>query len=61
MFLQLLNYEPGDHVGVFPMNRKELVDGILAKLYGVSNPDEPLQLQILNEKHASNGMYELRP
>jgi len=50
-----LNYEPGDHVGVCPMNRTELVDGILEKLTGVTNPDEILQLQVLNEKHTSNG------
>jgi nitric-oxide synthase, brain len=42
-------------VGVFPMNRSELVDGILEKLTGVTNPDEDLQLQVLNEKHTSNG------
>jgi nitric-oxide synthase, brain len=37
------------------MNRRELVDGILEKLTGVTNPDEDMQLQILNEKHTSNG------
>lgn len=37
------------------MNRAELVDGILNKLSGVNNPDEPLQLQTLNEKHTPNG------
>lgn len=42
-------------MGVCPKNRAELVDGILAKLTGVTNPDEDLQLQILNEKHSSNG------
>lgn len=52
---QSLNYEPGDHVGVCPMNRVELVNGIIEKLTGVTNPDEDLQLQVLNEKHTSNG------
>lgn len=42
-------------MGVCPMNRVELVDGILEKLSGVADPDEDLQLQILNEKHTSNG------
>ena len=37
------------------MNKKELVDGILEKLTGVTDPDENLQLQILTEKHTSNG------
>jgi sulfite reductase alpha subunit-like flavoprotein len=54
-FYQSLNYEPGDHVGVCPMNKKNLVDGILEKLIGVTDPDEDMQLQILNEKHTSNG------
>jgi nitric-oxide synthase, brain len=44
-------------VGVCPMNRTELVDGILGKLTGVGNPDEIQQLQILNEKHTSNGEH----
>jgi sulfite reductase alpha subunit-like flavoprotein len=52
-----LSYEPGDHVGVLPMNKSELVDGILHKLTGVTDPDEDLQLEILNEKHTSNGKY----
>lgn len=42
-------------MGVCAMNRVELVNGILEKLTGVVNPDEDLQLQVLNEKHTSNG------
>lgn len=42
-------------MGVLPMNRRDLVDGILEKLTGIANPDENLQLQVLNEKHTSNG------
>jgi sulfite reductase alpha subunit-like flavoprotein len=52
---QLLNYQPGDHVGVCPKNRTELVDGILERLTGVGNFDEPLQLQILNEQQTIHG------
>ncbi|KAL7050858.1 hypothetical protein ACKWTF_004249 [Chironomus riparius] len=51
----LLNYKPGDHVGVFPKNRTELVDGILERLTGVTNFDEPLQLQVLNEQQTIHG------
>jgi nitric-oxide synthase, brain len=43
-------------VGVCPLNRSELVDGIIEKLSGVADPNEPLQLQILNEKTTSNGL-----
>ena len=42
-------------MGVCPMNKKELVDGLLEKLTGVTDLEEDLQLQLLNEKHTSNG------
>uniref|UniRef100_Q27571-2 Isoform 2 of Nitric oxide synthase n=1 Tax=Drosophila melanogaster TaxID=7227 RepID=Q27571-2 len=53
-----LEYEPGDHVGIFPANRTELVDGLLNRLVGVDNPDEVLQLQLLKEKQTSNGIFK---
>jgi sulfite reductase alpha subunit-like flavoprotein len=52
---QLLNYKPGDHVGVCPKNRTELVDGILERLTGVTNFEDPLQLQVLDEHQTING------
>lgn len=58
MLLQLgceLAYQPGDHVGVFPCNRKDLVDGILARLHPITDPDQPVELQMLKETHTSNG------
>lgn len=48
-------YEPGDHVGIFPANRAEIVDGIIKRLTGVTDPDETLQLQVLKEKQTQNG------
>lgn len=45
-------------MGIFPKNREELVNGILQRVTGVSNPDEFLQLQVLNEKHTPNGVYK---
>ncbi|XP_043950192.1 nitric oxide synthase isoform X2 [Drosophila biarmipes] len=53
-----LEYEPGDHVGIFPANRSQLVDGLLERLVGVDNPDEVLQLQLLKEKQTSNGIFK---
>ncbi|XP_037910457.1 nitric oxide synthase isoform X2 [Hermetia illucens] len=53
-----VNYEPGDHVGIFPANRKDIVDGILKRLTGVDDPDEISQLQILKETHTSNGIFK---
>lgn len=48
------NYESGDHVGVFPCNRKELVDGIIKHLEE-PNPDKSYELQLLKEKQSSTG------
>ena len=48
-------YEPGDHVGVFPCNRTELVDGIIKHL-NEEHPDQPVQLQLLKEKHTTTGV-----
>ncbi|ETN60994.1 hypothetical protein AND_007366 [Anopheles darlingi] len=53
-----VDYEPGDHVGIFPANRKDIVDGIIERLVGVTNPDEILQLQLLKEKQTANGVYK---
>lgn len=53
-----LEYEPGDHVGIFPANRTQLVDGLLERLVGVDNPNEVLQLQLLKEKQTSNGIFK---
>lgn len=43
-------------MGVFPMNRPELVDAIIKRLKGVTESDEPVELQIMQETHTSNGM-----
>lgn len=45
-------------MGIFPANRAEIVDGIIKRLAGVSDPDEVLQLQVLKEKHTQNGVYK---
>lgn len=54
-FESTLSYNPGDHVGVYPKNRQELVDNIVKRLKGVNDPDQPVELQILKETHTSNG------
>lgn len=58
LLLQLetdLPYNPGDHLGVFPGNRPEIVDKIVERLDGVENPNEVVQLQTLEENHTPNG------
>lgn len=54
-----VHYQPGDHVGIFPANRKEIVDGILERLSGVDDFDEVLQLQLLKENHSTNGKLQI--
>lgn len=53
-----ISYEPGDHVGVFPCNRTELVDGIIKHL-GEGNPDKSVELQLLKEKQTSTGVERI--
>lgn len=54
-FASNLVYNPGDHLGVFGRNRPEIVDGIIERLQGVTNPDVSVELQHLEEKHTPNG------
>ncbi|CAH1105275.1 unnamed protein product [Psylliodes chrysocephalus] len=57
-FKSNLPYKPGDHLGVFASNRQELVDGVIKRLKGVADPNAPLELQILQETHTSNGVLK---
>jgi len=51
-----LTYNAGDHVGVMADNREELVDGILKRLANKpGRDDEPIQLELLEEKHTPMG------
>ena len=46
------SYQPGDHIGVLPVNREELVDGLMSRL-ALNRPPLPqgiLQLRVLNEQ-----------
>ncbi|KAK4875678.1 hypothetical protein RN001_012100 [Aquatica leii] len=53
-----LTYNPGDHVGVYPVNRSELVDKIIERLTGVDDPNKTIELQTLKETHTSNGIVK---
>ncbi|CAG2059720.1 unnamed protein product, partial [Timema podura] len=53
---QEIQYQPGDHVGVFPCNRKDIVDGVLSRLTIRVDLDVPVQVQVLKANNTSNGM-----
>lgn len=53
-----ITYQPGDHVGIFPENRKEIVDGILGRLLGIGDADEEVQLQLQKENHNPTGIFK---
>ncbi|KAF1585960.1 UNVERIFIED_CONTAM: Nitric oxide synthase, endothelial, partial [Eudyptes robustus] len=42
-----LRYQPGDHVGVFPANRPELVRGLLGRVEDPPPPEQPVQVESL--------------
>ncbi|KAJ2952585.1 hypothetical protein O0L34_g6909 [Tuta absoluta] len=44
-----LKYEPGDHVGVMPCNRKEIVEAVLERCKDVDSFDKTVQLQVMKE------------
>ena len=44
-----LTYVPGDHVGVYPANQAELVDGVLARLHNAAPPDQIIRTEFLHE------------
>ncbi|XP_067622883.1 nitric oxide synthase-like [Eurosta solidaginis] len=52
-----LDYEPGDHVGIFPKNSSELVNGVLKRLTGFEDADEVFQIQVMKKKRTPNGTF----
>ena len=45
-----LDYEPGDHVSIFPANNVALVKSLLGKLYDAPEPDKPVNIQSSTEE-----------
>lgn len=51
-----LQYKPGDHLGIFAENRRELVDAILAKVANAPPCDQLVKIEILREKPSVFGV-----
>ncbi|XP_064613409.1 nitric oxide synthase 1-like [Liolophura sinensis] len=50
-----LVYQPGDHVGIFPANQKNLVDAILSRLSNAPPSDELVKIEVLQERSTPLG------
>lgn len=56
---EALNFVPGDHVGVFPENSSELVDGILKHLPDAPPVNQSLHLEILSDStHGNHHLWQ---
>jgi nitric-oxide synthase, brain len=53
-------YSPGDHIGIFAANRKELIDKILVRLVDIPETDFPLKIEVLREKNTVFGKKNLK-
>lgn len=42
---RLLNYEPGDHVGIFPQNHQKVVATLIDRLNPSVDPDAPIYVE----------------
>lgn len=45
-----LQYKPGDHIGIFANNRKELVEFVLGRIANAPPSDQLVQIEKLKEK-----------
>lgn len=54
-----IKYVPGDHVGILAVNRKEIVDTVLARLKGVDDLDSIVQLQVMKETLTPTGKINI--
>ncbi|XP_076802082.1 nitric oxide synthase 1-like isoform X1 [Clavelina lepadiformis] len=54
----LLDFEPGDHLGIYPCNQPELVDGLISKLEDAPAKDDVIQMETLKRKNTHLGIIE---
>ena len=44
-----MNYSPGDHVAIFPLNSPQLVDGIISRLHNAPPANQLIKLEYIQE------------
>ncbi len=49
-----LAYEPGDHLAVFPENRKELITSLIGLLDNAPPCDQPIKIEMSREVSGKN-------
>lgn len=52
-----MNYSPGDHVAIFPLNPQDLVDGVISRLHNSPQSDQLMKLEYIHETSTPMGVY----
>ena len=50
-------FKVGDHIGIYPANRKEITDAILKFLTNRLDPDKPIRIDVMKENHTLTGTF----
>ena len=48
------NFEPGDHLAIFPSNEEAMVDKLISRLNNAPDADKPIRIQISKD---ATGVY----
>lgn len=54
---QELQYQPGDHLGVFPGNREDLVNALMERLEDAPPVNQLVKVELLVERNTALGNY----
>lgn len=54
---QELQYQPGDHLGVFPGNREDLVNALIERLEDAPPVNQLVKVELLEERNTALGNY----
>lgn len=54
---QELQYQPGDHLGVFPGNHEDLVNALIERLEDAPPVNQLVKVELLEERNTALGNY----